>query len=126
MPGPEEPPIKKRTGKEGGAQAENGAGVELGQLVRPMLTGMATTRHDLLAWVHANGLAARDELFREEAVALAGPKGQHQPARTHHHWGTAATELTFGGGACRCGGRACEAGTAARRSCPRWSGSGTA
>jgi len=62
-----------------------------------MLTGMATTRHDLLAWVHAHGLAALDELFREEAVALAGPKGRHQPARTHHHWGTAATELTFGG-----------------------------
>src|SRR5262245_54900782 len=97
MPGPKEPPMKKRTEKERGAQAKNGTGVELGQLVRPMLTGMATTRHDLLAWVHAQGLAALDELFREEAVALAGPKGQHQPARTHHHWGTAATELTFGG-----------------------------
>ena len=36
-------------------------------------------------------------LFREEARALAGPKGQHQAARTHHHWGTTATELTFGG-----------------------------
>src|SRR5262245_35352923 len=97
MPGPKEPPMKKRTENERGAQAENGTGVELGQLVQPMLTGMATTRHDLLAWVHAHGLAALDELFREEAVALAGPKGQHQPARTHHHWGTAATELTFGG-----------------------------
>src|SRR5437660_11679209 len=62
-----------------------------------MLTGMATTRHDLLAWVHAHGLAALDELFGAEAVALAGPKGRHQPQRTHHHWGTAATELTFGG-----------------------------
>ncbi len=30
-------------------------------------------------------------------MALAGPKGRHQPQRTHHHWGTAATELTFGG-----------------------------
>jgi transposase-like protein len=30
-------------------------------------------------------------------VALAGPKGRHQAARTHHHWGTTATELTFGG-----------------------------
>ena len=35
--------------------------------------------------------------FASEAVALAGPKGRHQPQRTHHHWGTAATELTFGG-----------------------------
>jgi hypothetical protein len=62
-----------------------------------MLAGMTTTRQHLLAWVHAHGLAALDELFREEAVALAGPKGRHQPQRTHHHWGTAATELTFGG-----------------------------
>jgi transposase-like protein len=62
-----------------------------------MLAGMTTTRHHLLAWVHAHGLAALDELFREEAVALAGPKGRHQAQRTHHHWGTTATELTFGG-----------------------------
>src|SRR5436309_6226519 len=33
-----------------------------------------TTRDDLLAWVHAHGLAALDELFGAEAVALAGPK----------------------------------------------------
>jgi transposase-like protein len=62
-----------------------------------MLTGMATTRQQLLAWVYAEGLAALDGLFREEAAALAGPKGRHQAERTHHHWGTAATELTFGG-----------------------------
>src|SRR5438128_1067264 len=78
-------------------QAENGAGPTLAQLVEPMLAGMSTTRQHLLAWVHAHGLAALDELFREEAVALAGPKGRHQSQRTHHHWGTAATELTFGG-----------------------------
>jgi putative transposase len=78
-------------------QAENEPGPGLAPLVEPMLAGMTTTRQHLLAWVHAQGLAALDELFREEAVALAGPKGRHQPARTHHHWGTAATELTFGG-----------------------------
>jgi putative transposase len=88
----------KRTEREQRTQEEKkGPGVELGDLVGPMLTGMATTRHDLLAWVHAHGLAALDELFGAEAVALAGPKGRHQPQRTHHHWGTAATELTFGG-----------------------------
>jgi len=62
-----------------------------------MLAGMTITRHHLLAWVHAHGLAALDELFREEAVALAGSRGRHQVQRTHHHWGTTATELTFGG-----------------------------
>ena len=89
--------MTKRTERGQRRQAENGAGPTLAHLVEPMLTGMATTRHDLLAWVHAHGLAALDELFGAEAVALAGPKGRHQPQRTHHHWGTAATELTFGG-----------------------------
>ena len=87
----------KRTERDQRTQEEKGPSVDLGALVGPMLTGMATTRHDLLAWVHAHGLAALDELFGAEAVALAGPKGRHQPQRTHHHWGTAATELTFGG-----------------------------
>ena len=72
-------------------------GAELACLVEPMLAGMMATRQHLMAWVHAHGLAALDALFRDEAVALAGPKGQHQAARTHHHWGTTATELTFGG-----------------------------
>ncbi len=89
--------MTKRTERDQRTQAEKGRGVELGALVGPMLAGMATTRHDLLAWVHAHGLAALDELFSVEAVALAGPKGRHQSQRTHHHWGTAATELTFGG-----------------------------
>jgi transposase-like protein len=62
-----------------------------------MVMGMAATRQELLAWVHAHGLAALDALFQDEAVALAGPKGRHQAARTHHHWGTTAAELTFGG-----------------------------
>ena len=89
--------MTKRAERAEGTQAENGAGPELAYLVEPMLAGMTTTRHHLLAWVHANGLAALDEVFRAEAVALAGPKGRHQVPRTHHHWGTTATELTFGG-----------------------------
>src|SRR3989441_9559645 len=89
--------MTKRTERGQRRQAENGAGPALAHLVEPMLAGMTTTRRHLLAWVHAHGLAALDELFREEAVALAGPKGRHQAQRTHHHWGTAATELTFGG-----------------------------
>ena len=89
--------MTKRTARGQRRQAENGAGPGLAPLVEPMLAGMTTTRQHLLAWVHAQGLAALDELFREEAVALAGPKGRHQPQRTHHRWGTTATELTFGG-----------------------------
>src|SRR3989454_855875 len=89
--------MTKRTERAQQTQAENGARPALAHLVEPMLAGMTTTRQHLLAWVHAHGLAALDELFRDEAVALAGPKGRHHSQRTHHHWGTAATELTFGG-----------------------------
>ena len=94
-PGTKEPPRTKRTAEAQRTQAENGLGPAVAHLVEPMLAGMTTTRQHLLAWVHAHGLAARGELFPEEAVA--GPKGRHQLQRTHHHWGTAATELTFGG-----------------------------
>jgi putative transposase len=45
----------------------------------------------------SGGLVALDAVFREDAAILAGPKGKHTPTRTHHHWGTTARELTFGG-----------------------------
>src|SRR6266542_3331413 len=116
--------MTKRAERGQRRQAENAADPGLTPLVEPMLAGMMATRQHLLAWVHAQGLAALDELFREEAVALAGPKGRHQPQRTHHHWGTAATELTFGG--CRCLGPACGRRPAAgKRRCPRWRRSAT-
>src|SRR5713226_4837145 len=89
--------MTKRTAEAQRTQAENGAGPTLAHLVEPMLAGMTTTRQHLLAWVHAHGLAALDELFCAEAAALVGAKGRHQAQRTHHHWGTAPTELTFGG-----------------------------
>jgi transposase-like protein len=91
--------MKKRTEGRQRTQAVITAGAEpeVASLVEPMLAGMLATRQHLMAWVHAHGLAALDELFGAEARALAGPKGQHQRARTHHHWGTTATELTFGG-----------------------------
>jgi putative transposase len=63
----------------------------------PLVAGMTATRQSLLEWVHTVGLRALDEVFRGEAVALAGPKGRHDPGRTHHHWGRAVRDLTFGG-----------------------------
>lgn len=89
--------MTKRTERAERTQGKNGAGPEPAHLVEPMLAGMSSTRQHLLAWVHAQGLAALDALFREEAVTLAGPKGRQQAQRTHYHWGTTATELTFGG-----------------------------
>src|SRR2546422_1748029 len=67
--------MTKRTERAQQTQAENGAGPALAHLVEPMVAGMTTTRQHLLAWVHAHGLAALDELFREEAMALARPQG---------------------------------------------------
>jgi hypothetical protein len=67
--------MTKRTAEAPRTQAENGARPALAHLVEPMLAGMMITRQHLLAWVHAQGPAALDELFREEAVAWAGPKG---------------------------------------------------
>jgi len=112
--------MTKRTERGQRRQAENETGRGLAPLVEPMLAGMTTTRQHLLAWVHAQGLAALDEVFRADAVALAGPKGRHHPERTHHHWGTAATELTLGAGACRCAAPACGRRPAGKRHCPRW------
>ena len=89
--------MKSRTERGKRTQGETATVAQLTNLVEPMLAGMTATRENLMAWVHAQGLAALDELFREEAAALAGPKGKHQPGRTHHHWGTTATGLTFGG-----------------------------
>src|SRR5213593_1605963 len=111
--------MTKRTARTQRTQAKNGAGPAPLHLVEPMLAGMTTTRQHLLAWVHAHGLAALDELFREEAVALAGPKGRHQRPRTHHHWGTAATESPSAGGACRCAAPACGRRSAGKRRCRR-------
>src|SRR5436309_114427 len=62
--------MTKRTERAQRTQAKNGAGAAPAHLVEPMLAGMTTTRQHLLAWVHAHGLAALDELFRAEAVAL--------------------------------------------------------
>jgi len=67
--------MTKRTERAERTQGKNGAGPEPAHLVEPMLAGMSSTRQHLLAWVHAQGLAALDALFREEAVTLAGPRG---------------------------------------------------
>lgn len=89
--------MTKRTAKRRGTQAGNGAGPALAEVLAPLVAGMTATRASLLAWVHAHGLVALQAVFKAEAAALAGPKGKHDAGRTHHHWGTTATELTFGG-----------------------------
>ena len=89
--------MTKRTEKRAGAQAGNGDGARWAEVLAPLVAGMTATRASLLEWVHAHGLVALQAVFKAEAEALAGPKGQHDAGRTHHHWGATATELTFGG-----------------------------
>ena len=89
--------MTKRTEKTGGTQGANTEAASLGRLLAPLVDGMTTTRRQLLAWVQSAGLVALEAVFREEAAALAGPKGRHDPTRTHHHWGATPRQLTFGG-----------------------------
>ncbi len=89
--------MTKRTGKAEATQAGNGTGGALAEALTPLIAGMTATRTHLLEWVHTVGVGALQAVFTAEAEALAGPKGRHQPERTHHHWGRTATELTFGG-----------------------------
>jgi putative transposase len=89
--------MTKRTRNRQGTQGERSAGQALERFIAPLVGGMTATRASLLGWVHACGVAALDVVFREEAEAVAGPKGQHRAGRTHHHWGTTPTELTLGG-----------------------------
>ena len=69
----------------------------LRQLLFPMVVGIAATRNELGAFVHRAGLVALEAILRDDAETIAGPKGRHQLSRTHHHWGTARTELPLGG-----------------------------
>ena len=89
--------MTKRTEKTRGTQGANREATSLGRLLAPLVEGMTTTRRQLLTWVQSAGLVALEAVFREEAAALAGPKGRHDPTRTHHHWGATPRQLTFGG-----------------------------
>jgi putative transposase len=89
--------MTKRTEKTGGTQGATIEATSVAKLLAPLVDGMTSTRQQLLAWVQRAGLVALEAVFREEAAALAGPKGRHDPARTHHHWGATPRQLTFGG-----------------------------
>ena len=86
------PETRRRTQEESATTAPAWA-----EVIAPLVAGMTATRRHLLEWVQAAGLVALDAVFRADAGALAGPKGKHAATRTHHHWGTTARELTFGG-----------------------------
>jgi putative transposase len=72
-------------------------GAEVRQMLMPLVSGVITTRQELLAWVHERGLRALDELLCNEAELLAGAKGQHSVDRTCNHWGRTMSTVPFGG-----------------------------
>ncbi len=71
--------------------------VGMQQLMLPLLVAMDATKKGLLAFVQQMGMVALSELLAIEAAQIAGPKGKHIAARTHHHWGSSSTPLCFGG-----------------------------
>jgi len=85
----------KKPRKQEGIPAE--MSMVLGQLALPMMIASDAIKKGLLAFVQQIGMLAFRELLSSEAEMIAGPKGKHQGQRTHHHWGTAATVLPFGG-----------------------------
>ena len=89
--------MAKRTEKTGETQGANTEATALGRVLAPLVDRMTTTRRQLLAWVQSAGLVALEAVFREEAVALAGPKGRHDRcariitgARRRGNWRSAA------------------------------------
>ena len=86
---------ENRQGAQGGVVVP---GVEkVRQLLLGMVAGMSAAKQDLMQWVQELGMAALQEVFEADAVAIAGSKGEHRPERTYHRWGRTGTELPFGG-----------------------------
>ena len=92
MPRKSKKPVRKQT------QSPTGEVVgQVGQILLPMIAGIATTKADLTEWVYEQGLTALHLLLKEDAEEIAGPKGKHEKGRTHNHWGSTNGELSFGG-----------------------------
>jgi putative transposase len=71
--------------------------VAMQQVMLPLVLAMDATKKGLLAFVQQMGMVVLSELLVAEAAQIAGPKGKHIEGRTHHHWGTGTTPVSFGG-----------------------------
>ena len=92
MPRKSKKPVRKQT------QSPTGEVVgQVGQILLPMIAGIAATKADLTEWVYEQGLTALHLLLKEDAEEIAGPKGKHEKGRTHNHWGSTNGELSFSG-----------------------------
>jgi len=91
--------MKKKAAIEGRKQEETSTtmSVAMQQLMLPLLVAMDATKKGLLSLVLHMGMVVPFELLATEAELIAGPKGKHVENRTHHHWGTGTTPVSFGG-----------------------------
>jgi hypothetical protein len=91
--------MKKRAAVKGQKQQENPVAMStaMQQLMLPLLLAMDATKKGLLSFVQQMGMVVLSELLVAEAAQIAGPKGKHVEGRTHHHWGTGTTPVSFGG-----------------------------
>ena len=92
MPRKSKKPVRKQTHSPTGKVVG-----QVGQILLPMIAGIAATKADLTEWVYEQGLTALHLLLREDAEEMAGLKGKHEKERTHNHWGSTNGELSFGG-----------------------------
>jgi transposase-like protein len=91
--------MKKKAAIKGRKQEETSRtmSVAMQQLMLPLLVAMDATKKGLLSFVQQMGMVVLSELLATEAELIAGPKGKHVDNRTHHHWGTGTTSVSFGG-----------------------------
>jgi transposase-like protein len=91
--------MKKKAAIKGRKQEETSTtmSVAMQQLMLPLLVAMDATKKGLLSFVQQMGMVVLSELLATEAELIAGPKGKHVENRTHHHWGTGTTPVSFGG-----------------------------
>jgi transposase-like protein len=91
--------MKKRAAGTGRKQEKTPVtmSVAMQQLMLPLLLAMDATKKGLLSFVQQMGMVALSELLVTEAAMIAGAKGKHMEGRTHNHWGTGSTPVSFGG-----------------------------
>ena len=89
--------MKKRAAVKERKQEENPVAMSMAmqQLMLPLLLAMDATKKGLLSFVQQMGMVVLSELLVAQAAQIAGPKGKHIEGRTHHHWGTGTTPISF-------------------------------
>ena len=88
---------KNGTRKQVAGGLDSGVERRMGQMLLPMVAGIAATKADLTSWVHDQGMEALHLLLGWDVEDLAGNKGKHREDRTHYRWGRTKGELSFGG-----------------------------